>query len=320
MRQRSPVWLLLVVAVVLAGCGSGAAVQTSETGTVGGEIFQVALPRLVVDLDAEGNPSLLGISPSLLGMFGVDTAAMKVPADTVKQMMDAGIQHIEIAAVGDRIMFFVNSQPVPHLGWSATSLPRALDVADVFMSIQNAQMIRQLLPLVTRLGLDVVLRFPHGDAAVIPMVDVNQAKTFRATPGTEPAGMIIKFEVKFDEQGRPGLLGLSADDLAALGVSGVAIAPDLLARIQKANIQHMEFQTQPDGAFVYVNGEPLPTVIWDTQLLQNLMDVVGKLAADSELLPLLEALVPYVDRADIGILVHFPIAAGQEPIPAQMHD
>ncbi len=319
MRQRSPVWLLLVVALALAGCGSGAAVQSSETGTAGGEIFQVALPRLVVDLDAEGNPSLLGISPSLLGMFGVDTSAMKVPPATVQQMVDAGIQHIEIAAVGDRILFFVNSQPMPHLGWSAESLPRALDVADVFMNVQNAQMIRQLLPLVTRLGLDIVLRFPRGDAAEIPMVDANEAKKFQPTPSTEPAGMIIKFEVKFDEQGRPGLLGLSADDLATIGVN-FALPADTLANIQAANLQTVEFQTDPVGAIIYTNGEPLPTLNWDTQLLANLMDVVRKLAADNQLLPLLEQVVPYLDRADVGIMIHFPIAAGQEPIPAKMHE
>ncbi len=319
MRQRSPVWLLLVVALALAGCGSGAAVQSSETGTAGGEIFQVALPRLVVDLDAEGNPSLLGISPSLLGMFGIDTSTMKVPPATVQQMMDAGIQHIEIAAVGDRILFFVNSQPMPHLGWSAESLPRALDVADIFMDVQNAQMIRQLLPLVTRLGLDIVLRFPRGDAAEIAMIDANEAKKFQPTPNTDPAGMIIKFEAKFDEQGRPGLLGLSADDLATMGVN-FALPADTLANIQAANLQTVEFQTDPTGAIIYTNGEPLPTLNWDTQLLANLMDVVRKLAADNQLLPLLEQVVPYLDRADVGIMLHFPIAAGQEPIPAKMHE
>jgi hypothetical protein len=319
MRQRSPVWLLLVVALLLAGCGSGAAVQTAETGTAGGEIFQVALPRLVVDVDAEGNPSVLGINPSLLQFFGVDTSAMKVPPETVQQMVDAGIQHIEIASVGDRIMFFVNGKPMPHLGWSAESLPRALDVADVFMDVQNSQMIRQLLPLITRLGLDVVLRFPRGDAAEIAMIDANEAKQFQPTPNTDPAGMIIKFEAKFDEQGRPGLLGLSADDLATMGVN-FALPADTLARVQANNLQTVEFQTDPAGAIIYTNGEPLPTLNWDTQLLANLMEVVRSLAKDSELLPLLEQVVPYLDRADVGIMVHFPIAAGQEPIPATMHD
>ncbi len=50
------------------------------------------------------------------------------------------------------------------------------------------------------------------------------------------------------------------------------------------------------------------------------MDVVRKLAADNQLLPLLEQVVPYLDRADVGIMIHFPIAAGQEPIPAKMHE
>jgi hypothetical protein len=320
MRQRSLLLLFLVVALVLAGCGSGAPVTTPETGTLSGNVFQVALPRLVVDLDAEGNPSLLGVNPSLLQAFGVDTSTMKVPPETVKQMVDAGIQHIEIAAVGDRIMFFVNGKPMPHLGWTAESLPRALDLADIFVDVQNAQMIRQILPLVTRLGLDIALRFPRGDAAEIPMIDPNEGKAMRPTPSTDPAGMIIKFELMFDEQGRPGILGmLTPEDLANLG-STFALDPTMLANIQQANLQTLEFQTQPDGAFIYTNGEPLPELIWDTQLLANLMDVVRKVGAASQLVPLLETLVPYMDRADIGIMIHFPIAEGQEAIPAQMHN
>lgn len=317
MRPRS-LLLFLVVALILAGCGGGAAMQTTETGTPGGEVFQVALPRLVVDVDTEGNPSVLGINPALLQFFGVDTSTMKVPPATVAQMTAAGIQHIEIAAVGDRIMFFVNGKPLPHLGWSPESLPRALDVADIFMDVQNAQMIRQILPLVTRLGLDIVLRFPRGDAAEIPMIDANLAKEFKPSPSTDPAGMIVKFEVKFDEQGRPGLLALSADDLTAMGVN-FALPADMLANIQAANLQTVELQTDPASATIYANGEPLPTLIWDTQLLANLMEVVRALATDSPLLPLLEQVVPYLDRADVGIMIHFPVAAGQEVIPAQMH-
>jgi hypothetical protein len=60
--------------------------------------------------------------------------------------------------------------------------------------------------------------------------------------------------------------------------------------------------------------------MWDSAMLTNLMDLVKALAANPELEPLLAALVPYMDRADVGIMVHFPIAEGQEPIPAEMHD
>jgi hypothetical protein len=132
--------------------------------------------------------------------------------------------------------------------------------------------------------------------------------------------MIVKFEVKFDETGRAGMLGLTPDDMAAMGMTGIGLPPDMLGKIQGANIQNIEFRTKPEGAFIYANGEPLPTLIWDTQLLANLMELIKQLAPDAPVLPLLEAMVPYLDRADVGVMLHFPVAEGQTPIPAQMHD
>jgi hypothetical protein len=38
------------------------------------------------------------------------------------------------------------------------------------------------------------------------------------------------------------------------------------------------------------------------------------------MLPLIQAIVPYMDLADIDIMMHFPLASGAQAIPAQMHD
>jgi hypothetical protein len=322
MRRRFLLPFLLVFAIVLAGCGAGAPVQPStEPTTSTGDVFQVALPRLVVDVDKDGNPSVLGINPAVLTALGVDTSAMKVPPATVEQMTKGGVQHLEIASVGDRIMLAANGKPLPHLGWTAESLPRVLDLASAFTDVQNAEMIRRLLPLVTRLGLDVVLRFPKGDAAEIPLPDPNVLKQYKPTPSTEAAGMIVKIPLSFDEQGRAGITGfLTPDDMSAMGMQGFSLPPETLKKIQAQNIQSLELQTRPEGAFIYVNNDPLPTLIWDPQMLKDTMDTIKQIAPDSALLPVLELLLPYMDRGDVDVMVRFPVAAGQTPIPAKMHE
>jgi hypothetical protein len=236
-------------------------------------------------------------------------------------MTKAGIQHIEIASVGDRLVFFVNGKPMPHLGWSEDSLNRALDLAGK-LGVQNAGTISKLLPMVTRLGLDIVLRFPLQEGATeIPMTELGAAKNLKVSPTTDPASAIIKTEVKFDENGQPGIMGLSAKDLQAMGVAGLpGLSPDTLQKLQGGNIQNLELRTKPDGAYIYANGQPLPKLIWDSQLLANLVEVYAKLSADAPLLPLIQSLVPYMDRADVGVLLHFPLAAGAAPIPTEMHD
>jgi len=311
---------ILILVLVLAGCGKP--VEPPEPSTTpGGEVFQVALPRIVVDVDKDGNPSVLGLGPAVLKGMGVDLAGMQVPVSTVEQMAKADVQHIEIASVGDRLVFLVNGKPMPHLGWNANSLQQGLNLMDV-LGVQNAELYKKLLPLVTRLGLNIVLRFPtEPGAAEIPLSEPGTAKKTAIAPTTEAASLITKFEIKFDENGVPSIMGLSGNDLAALGVGAMGgLSPDMLAKLQAGNIQNMELRMKPDGLHMYVNGEPLPLVIWDSALLKNVVDVYSQLSPDAALLPVIQMFLPYLDRADVGILLHFPPAAGKDPIPAKMHE
>jgi hypothetical protein len=314
-------WVLfLILALVLVGCGKP--VEPPEPSTTpSGEVFQIALPRIVIDVDKDGNPNVLGLSPAVLKGLGVDLAGMQVPVSTVEQMTKGNVQHIEIASVGDRLVFLVNGKPMPHVGWNANSLQQGRDLADV-LGVQNAALYKKLLPLVTRLGLNIALRFPTADGqAEIPLSDPGTAKKTTITPTTEAASLIAKFEVKFDENGVPGIMGVSGNDLAALGMGAIGgLSPDMIAKLQAGNIQNMELRMKPDGLHVYVNGEPLPLVIWDSALLKNVVDVYAQLSPDAALLPVVQMFLPYLDRADVGILMHFPVAAGKEVLPAKMHE
>lgn len=319
MKQRL-LLLLVVLAVVMASCGGQGVEPATGPTTSTGELFQVALPRLVIDVDAEGNPTILGISPALLKAVGVDVSGFRLPKTLVDQFAAAGVQHLEIASVGDRLMLFADGQPLPHLGWTPDSLTRLLDTMRA-LQVQNTDTIARILPIVTRLGLDVVLRFPRAaSAAEIPFVDTRTVRSFQPTVTADPASAIIKFEVRFDEQGQPGMMGLTAADLAALGVGSMGgLSTDMLANLQNSDIQHAEIRTKPDGAYVYVNNEPLPRVIWDTELLANAVELAARLAPDYGLLPLIQQIGPYLDRADIGILLRFPAAAGRTEVPAELH-
>jgi hypothetical protein len=314
-------WVLLFILVLLlTGCGKPVE-PPPPSSLPSDEIFQIALPRIVIDVDSEGNPGVMGLSPAVLKALGVDVSGMQVPAATVKQMTDANLQHIEIASVGDRLVIMANGKPLPHLGWDQASLQRALDLADV-LKVQNAALYKKLLPLVTRLGLNLVLRFPpQPGAAEIPLAEPGAARKIALTPTAEPASLIAKFEVKFDEKGVPGIMGLSGTDLAALGLGAIGgLSPDMIANLQSGNLQNMELRMKPDGLHIYVNGEPLPVVIWDSKLLADAVEVYGQLSPNSPMLPVIQLFLPYLDRADVGILLHFPPAAGKDLIPAKMHE
>lgn len=319
--KRTPWIPLLLLAALLAGC-TGTAVKTVETPRLPtGDIFQIALPRIIIDVDAEGTPRIGAINPAVLGFFGINPDTLRVPRETVALMTQANIQHLEVASVGDRIVLVANGKLLPHLGWNAGSLARLMAVLEVFQ-VQNARLIRTVAEPITRLGLDVVVRFPVAPGtATIPLADQSIIYKLSLTPYTDPPSLVTKFEVRFDQQGQPSILGLKASDLTGPQAAAIQILQaDTLDKLRKGNIQHLELRTKPDGAYIYVNNEVLPMLLWDSTLLANLVELLGKLVPDMALMPLIQELAPYADRADIDILLHFPLAPDAEAIPAQMHD
>ncbi len=318
--MKKALWLsaIVIIALVLSACGA-AKPAAPTTGSRGGETFMVALPRMVVDIDPSGNPVIFGLNAGDVSrFFGADLSSLKVDPKTVKQMTDANVQHVEMRQVGDAMVFLVNGKPMPHIGWSDASLKDAMDVAAVF-GVKNADLYKQVLPLVRNLGIDLVMRFPRAPgAAEIPLGNPDDA--IKISPSTDPPSAIVQFEVKYDDQGMPSIMGITGNDLAALGVKGMGqISPDTLAKLQQQNIQNMELRVKNNGVYVYENGNPLPNVVWDDTLLKNATDFYVGMNPDDPNLPVMKLLLPWLSKADVDILLHFPVAQGQTPIPAKMH-
>jgi hypothetical protein len=320
--MRKSLWaLLIVVALVLSACGPA---MPSATGakTESGEVFQLALPRLEIAFDAQGNPTVLGMKLSDVGaMLGQDLSTLKMDPALINWMTNANIQHIEMRQTGDSLALLINGKPMPHLAWDAKALNQAMDVAALFLpgSENLFTTIKKFLPLVSRLGVDATLRFPlQKGATAIPLADPSVALT-PVNPSKDPASIILKFEVKYDDQGVPSVLGLSGYDLAALGLPlPVAIDKGVLKNIQSQNIQNVAFRTQPDGMYIYLNGNRLPGLAWDKQLLKNAAEAYAQMNPTSPVIPTINMLLPMLDTLDIGIMTKFPLAPGAKEIPAQM--
>jgi hypothetical protein len=321
--MRKSLWaLLVVVMLVLTACGPAMPSATGPT-TASGEVFQVALPRLEMAFDAQGNPTVLGMKLSDVGaMLGQDLSTLKLDPALVNWMTNANIQHIEMRQTGDSLALLINGKPMPHLAWDEKALSQVMDLAGVFApGSQNLfTTIKKFLPLVSRLGVDVTLRFPQQQgAAAIPLADPSVALA-PVNPSKDPASIILKSEIKYDDQGVPSMLGMSGYDLAAMGLPlPVAIDKSVLKNLQASNIQNVEFRTQPDGMYIYLNGNRLPGLAWDKQLLKNAAEAYAQMNPQSPVIPTVNTLLPMLDTLDIGIMTKFPVAPGAKEIPAQMH-
>lgn len=296
---------LLIAAVLLVGCGSAA---TPPAG--GAEPFMLALPRIVVNVDAAGNLSAFGLTPAL---FGLD---IRFPQPLLDTLITADIQHLEVRTLGSGLVIFVNGQPLPYIGWDDEALLQGADLAQAVMG-QDLSTVKKLLPLVRRLGLDIVVRLPRQTgAAEIPLISSEEAGKIAPKPSEGPVTAIIRLDARIDANGMPGIFDVTAEDLAALGVNMTPLLDaDTLARLQTANIQHLLVRSKPGGLFIYVNGKPLPHLVWDSRFLTNAAELFGRLMPDSPYGVLVKENAPGLDRADIDILVLLPKLSGAQTVP-----
>lgn len=300
---------LLVVAALLVGCGA-AAQPTASAPPKAAEPFMLALPRIIVSVDAAGNPSLLGLSPAL---FGMDA---RLPQPLVDALVAGSVQHIEVRILGSGLALIVNGKPLPHIGWDDEALIQGTDFAQALLG-QDLTTVKKLLPAVRRLGLDLVVRLPKkAGASDIPLISLEEGAKIAPQPPNGPATAIVKLDAKIDNQGLPSIFDLTSGDLATLGMSiSPVLDQDTLKRLQDANIQHLLIRSQPGGLFIYTNGKPLPHIVWDSRFLTNAAELFGQMMPDSPYRELINTLAPGLDRADINVLVLLPPAAGAPAIP-----
>lgn len=325
--KRPAVALFLIVGLLLAGCGP-AIVPAAAPETENGEVFLVALPRIVVSFDADGKPGIEGVPVEdiarTLGMQ-LDLSQYRINPYYPMWMTAANIQHIELRQTGDGIAVLVNGALMPSLSFKDGSLEKVGDLAPLLGPKVNTEAIQEMAvkfaPLVKRLGVSIVAKFPlQAGAEPVAFADPN-VKLGQLAPSDAPASAMVQFEIRYDEQGVPSILGISARDLATLGLNApLALDANYLQLLQANNIQHMQVRSKADGLYIFVNGTPLPNLVWDSKTLTNAVDVYAQMnsAAPKEVLDLVKMLVPMLGSTDVSVMVHFPIAAGREPIPAKM--
>ena len=318
--SKSVLVLLTIVGLVLAGCGP--AVMPQNTTTSSGEEFVVALPQIVIDFDATGNPSIMGMSLTDAGkMVGQDLSGLGLgnvyitpQIKLIDSLMAANVQNIELRQTGDGVAVLVNGKPLPHIAWTDASLQQATDVAAMF-NVQGLDLIKKVLPMVRRLGVNVVLRFPAAaGAAVIPLTDPNvPLPTPNATGGAD--SVVAHMEVQYDAQGVPSIMGISARDLQAMGLNmPLALAPSVIDQLKANNVQSMELSSKPDGIFVYANGVALPNLSWDNTMLLNAADLYSQMNPTSPYIAAVKQFLPAINNVNIDLKLHFPLAEGATPI------
>ncbi len=311
--------IFLVLGIILVGCGT---VPTRVAEKEGG--FVLALPRITIDVDSEGMPTLAGLTMQqikTLTLNQVDLTGLRFPKDWVNGFTANNLQHIELVHEADGIHLFANGKPMPHIGWTAQSLAKVSDVAAGlgFLDARTASVLRILIPFAQRTGLDIAIRFPLREGAEpIPLRDPNAPAS--AMVEEEPMAQ-IRAHITYDENGIPSILSVSTRDLESslgLNLRALEMNPALLETMKNAGIQHITVRSTANGLFLWVNRDPLPGLIWSDDYLKNVTELYSQLYPTEAFAATREAvtmLLPIINNIDAEIVLKFPKAPGTADIP-----
>jgi hypothetical protein len=284
----------------------------------------IDLPAIVIDINADGSASVGNVPVSQLGaMAGADLSTLAVPADWVNFFVAGNIQHLQVNNHAGGLTLLVNGEAIPSLAWDGESLTATADTLEVFGLA--VPMLEKVLPLVQRLGLGVIVRFPVASGAeVIPLYvegDSSAAQAaqaaqdeFLAAVGAPPK---INLPVFYAADGSYSVGDLTDTEWTALtGVPWYALRlnPALLDGLKAAGVESLGISTDVDGILVLVNDRALPRLTWGEGQLVHLLDVADQIGLWNmmapgmnlgDILATVYSLLPVVQTTDFSLTVHF---------------
>lgn len=316
--------LLMVALVLLVGCApratSGAVAASADESQV-----VVDLPALVLDVQPGGSISVGGQALTELGGgLGAGLAAASVPPDMVDMITAYNIQHIQIDNTAEGLLILVNGQAIPSLAWDGEKLLATADVLETLGA--GVALLDRVLPLITNLGVGVIMRFPLAEGAeTLPLVAAESEaaaqalaaqQEFLAAVGEVPT---IRLTVEYAADGTWTIADLAAAEWSQL-VPGVmemlTLSPATIQAMSAAGISDIGLATNTDGIFISINGQTLPYITWADGRVNHLLTLAEETGLLTQALgdspdmiaivDTVESLLPAVQATDVSLRVTFP--------------
>lgn len=123
--------------------------------------------------------------------------------------------------------------------------------------------------------------------------------------------------ITYDSAGQPSIAGqplAALDDAFSPGLAEqLVLPPAVIDSFTAGNIQHVQVVNGAEGLSLFVNGEAIPGIAWDGDILQNTGATVSQLVPAVP--PALQKLLPVLARLGVGVSLQFPVAEGAGTIP-----
>lgn len=297
--RKTALTTFVLAALVLTGCGAGGPLN-------------FVFPRIEINVDKEGFPSVAGISPLALSLFGMDPNQFKIDPATVSQLTDSNLQHLELLFRKDGLYWWANGKPLMPLVWNDQSFDNTRDLImkfGLFDASAAGILNNVLLPAARSMEQNVIVRFPRKDGeAEMPVREMGGPipEPGEATSPSTIAGL----RLTFDDSGVPSIASVSTKEIQdAFGadLSAATLPKDTVQQLVKAGVQHITIRTTPEGIKLWSNDKPLPTLRWSGDTLNSTAETVGNLKLiDPAIAAVVKQFLPFANTLDVNLVLKFP--------------
>jgi len=311
----------LLILLLLAGCGPR--IGGGETALhVAQSPLLVDLPALYIDYDQDGHASIGQVPVAALAdLFPVDPTRLNLTPAQIKLIVDANIQHLQVTNTPERLLLLINGKPMPSLFWGTPA-----SVATTDTQPQQAAMapLATLLPMVSAMGVGVVIRFPVSTGmAPIPLTPVTVDSSAAQAVQAEYLALIgeaphLSIDVFYHADGSWTVADLDATAWQAalpLPWARLNLRTEQIEELRAGGINELILKSDREGLFVHVNGQPLPHLSWANGELNQLLllaadgglfrQLLGDTPTAYSLAVTLERLLPMLQVTEIELHVHF---------------
>ena len=300
----------MLLALLLSACVSSGEVAPEAE-------FGVSLPRIVVEIDDNGVPTVAGLSAETLKnltLGNVDLTWLRMEPLLIQRFMDMGLQHIEALYKDDGLYLFVNGEQLPSFVWDAESLANTTDLATEIGGLDPtfAAALKTILPFVQAVGANVAIQFPTAAGAeVVAMRDMSELPEPETSAAEDEGGFQLSVEVNYDENGMPSVpgAGFIVQNLLGVDISQLALPQETIAQLCGSGISSISISTKGDGLYIFVNDQSLPRISWSPEQLQTGAAVVSELYFPNPNDPIrqvLNTILPALGEVDIEFVLNFP--------------
>ncbi|MEM7129912.1 MAG: hypothetical protein AAF702_26500 [Chloroflexota bacterium] len=144
-------------------------------------------------------------------------------------------------------------------------------------------------------GATIMMAGDERVAVDLPVIVIDYDTEGIPSFGGTPLGQLIQI-IGFDE----GQLGR------------IQLTPETVTMMAHANIQHIQIDNSVDGLLILVNGQPIPSLVWNEESLVATAEVMEMFGYG---INLLEQVLPTLQTIGIGAIIRFPVGADAEIIP-----